>query len=472
MSGIQPRATRRGTRLDWVKFDFELARDGSVDPTDKALYAAIASFVDVESRESPETGDVDLNGIPEDVPTRKRLAQCIGRSMDTVDRSTKRLEDRRLLKVHRQADPENPKLNLPSEYELLDHELWDERAAARAARRAARRQTSEGDSPGEGGSRTDAATPGRVHAATPGRTGAAVKDQREVEEERGEGEEAVSPRSGGDGRRPSDRSSACAREGGFAASGKTSPSPTPNDNTCGPARGQKSGSKKAAHTREQLDVVRRVRALFPRELLDAEGGLPDVPTLSSAILTAMGEGRTVEQMGERIWYRWSNHGFADQWAEFGRFEKPVGVAVALVRPLRRGDRFACPDLRCENGASLDTGALCQLCAERIADWKAEQARKYGPKPPGGANSRAGGTDSPDAPVPPQRAVQPFVELRSTESWAAQARAEKEAREKGECDGRDGMCGQLLAPGRTLCRDCEDEATEQNLLENKGLPAPF
>ncbi|MGW1409512.1 hypothetical protein [Streptomyces sp. NPDC002403] len=267
-------------------------------------------------------------------------------------------------------------------------------------------------------------------------------------------------------------SSACAREGGSAASRKTSPSPAKHNETRGPARGQESGSKKAAHTREQLDVVRRVRALFPRELLDAEGGLPDVPTLSSAILTAMGEGRTVEQMGERIWYRWSNHGFADQWAEFGRFEKPVGVAVALVRPLRRGDRFACPDLRCENGASLDTGAPCRLCAERIADWKAEQARKYGPKPSGGANSRAGGTDSPDAPVPLQRAVQPSSEPRSTEDWAAQARAEEAARKKGECDGRDGMCGRLLAPGRSLCGDCEDEAAEQYFLENKGLPAPF
>ncbi|WP_331756155.1 hypothetical protein OHA04_45580 (plasmid) [Streptomyces sp. NBC_01590] len=284
--------------------------------------------------------------------------------------------------------------------------------------------------------------------------------------------DALAARSAGDARRASDRSRRAREEGGCAASGKTSPSPTPNDDACGPASGQKSGSKKAAHTREQLDVVRRVRALFPRELLDAEGGLPDVPTLSSAILTAMGEGRTVEQMGERIWYRWSNHGFADQWAEHGQFEKPVGVAVALVRPLRRGDRFACPDLRCENGASLDTGAPCVRCEERIADWKAEQARKYGPKPSEGANSGSSGTDSPDAPVPPQRAAQPPAEPRSTESWAAQARAEEVAREKGECDGQDGMCGNVLAPGQTLCRNCAKDAAEQRYLENAGTPPPF
>jgi hypothetical protein len=105
MTPILPRATRQGGRLDWVKFDFDLARDGSVDPTDKALYAALASFVDIETRESPETVEVDLNGIPLNVPTRKRLAACIGRSLDTVDRATARLEARGLLRVHRHQDP-------------------------------------------------------------------------------------------------------------------------------------------------------------------------------------------------------------------------------------------------------------------------------------------------------------------------------------------------------------------------------
>jgi DNA-binding MarR family transcriptional regulator len=123
----------RRADLDWVKFDAELARDGSVDPVDKALYAALASFVDREGRES----DPDPDGP--DVPTRKVLAACIGRSLDTVDRSTKRLEARGLVYVVRRKDPTNPRRNIPSVYELLDHERWDERAAERAAaRRAAR----------------------------------------------------------------------------------------------------------------------------------------------------------------------------------------------------------------------------------------------------------------------------------------------------------------------------------------------
>ncbi|MFD4805139.1 hypothetical protein [Streptomyces anulatus] len=193
-------------------------------------------------------------------------------------------------------------------------------------------------------------------------------------------------------------------EGGSAASVKTSPSPTPKNTTRGSASGKtKNGSKKAAHSREQLDTVRRVRAFFPPELLD--NNLPDLPVVSSAILTAMGEGRTVEQMRDRIWFRWANHGFSDIWAEEKAFNSPVGVAVALVRPLRRGDRFACPDLRCENGADVDTKEPCRLCAERLADWRAERARRRAQTPRQGANSTPADAGSADAALPPQRAAQ-------------------------------------------------------------------
>ncbi|MBG0819070.1 hypothetical protein [Planomonospora sp. ID82291] len=158
-SRIVPRVVRPAA-MDWVKFDAELARDGSVDPVEKALYAALASFVDTEDRDS----DPDPDG--DDVPTRAVLAACIGRSVDTVDRVTKRLEERGLIRVHRRRDPDNPRSHLPSVYELLDHERWDERAAARAAARRAARE-------GRGGSRTDAARGSRTDAARGSRTDAA-----------------------------------------------------------------------------------------------------------------------------------------------------------------------------------------------------------------------------------------------------------------------------------------------------------
>jgi hypothetical protein len=165
-SAITPRVIRRGS-LDWVKFDVELARDGSVDPVDKALYAALATFVDRDGRDT----DPDPDG--EDVPTRTRLARCIGRSVDTVDRATKRLEAKGLLRVERRRDPDNAKRHLPSVYELLDHEWWDERASARAAARAEARRAARVEAQDDGGGRTAAARGSRTGAARGGRTDAA-----------------------------------------------------------------------------------------------------------------------------------------------------------------------------------------------------------------------------------------------------------------------------------------------------------
>jgi DNA-binding MarR family transcriptional regulator len=163
-----PRVVRPAA-VDWVKFDADLARDGSVDPVDKALYAALASFADQGDR---VTSDED------DIPTRARLAECIGRSVDTVDRATKRLEAIGLVRVERRRDPSNPKRHLPSVYELADAEWWDERAARRAeARRAARsaRESARVEArEARGGGRMDAARGSRTGAARGGRMDAAV----------------------------------------------------------------------------------------------------------------------------------------------------------------------------------------------------------------------------------------------------------------------------------------------------------
>src|SRR5699024_6805581 len=114
--------------------DAELSRDGSVEPVEKALYAALASYADTAERNTAEDPD------DEDVPTRRRLAACIGRSVKTVDRATVRLEEIGLIEVERRRDPDNPRSNLPSTYRLLDRERWDERAGERAAKRRAERE--------------------------------------------------------------------------------------------------------------------------------------------------------------------------------------------------------------------------------------------------------------------------------------------------------------------------------------------
>ena len=153
-----PRVIRRAT-LDWVKYDAAIARDGSIDPVDKALYAALASFADSDYRETDPDPDSP------DVPTRARLAQCIGRSVDTVDRAIRRLEERGIIRVTRRRDPDNPRRWMPSVYELLDHEWWDERAAERARARAEARAARGGRMDAARGSRMDAARGSRMDAA-------------------------------------------------------------------------------------------------------------------------------------------------------------------------------------------------------------------------------------------------------------------------------------------------------------------
>jgi hypothetical protein len=388
---VFPRATRNGGRLDWVKFDFDLARDGSVDPTDKALYAALASFVDVETRESPETVEVDLNGIPLNVPTRKRLAACIGRSLDTVDRATARLEARGLLRVHRQQDPDNPKLNLPSEYELLDHEIWDQRAAERAAAREVRRQ---------GGSRMGAATPRGTGAATPGRMGAAVEDEREVEEEKG-GEK------GTDGRRPSTGSRGSGSSGS-AASGKTNP----------------------PFSREERRRYNDFVAALPAPLKDlVPNGLPK--PLVDAVLAATApespSGRTVEQLVKfRLLPKWDRHYSSREKA--GPIEKPVGVLVAMLR--RDAE---CGDPRCDERTNVDTGEACRACQMRAVDRRADRVQEQRPSmPPEPAGSVPGPrvarvAASGPSPVVVDASLAPLADYRSGAELARSGMVEKALR---------------------------------------------
>ncbi|MCX4792522.1 hypothetical protein OG369_42870 [Streptomyces sp. NBC_01221] len=345
------------------------------------------------------------------------------------------------------------------------HGLWVARrkGCASSPRSAVQRTTeSSGDEPARAGDpsmATERCSGSAVQRTTqcgtahPGsaaqRTGTTSKGNKKEEE-------AGKPRSGGDVRRTSTSgSSAREVESGCAASGKTSPSPTQHNDTRGPTRGQKSGSNKAKHTREQLTLVTAVRAHFPAEFL---GGLPDVPTLSQAILDALAgdvpaADRTVEQLGARIQQRWDHHGWASKFYA-GQIDSLVGAAVAMVRPLKAGDRYGCANPRCEAGVGVDTKEDCQTCPERLEARKAQRAQDRGQERATGANSAPACTGSTDATMPPQRT------------------AHAPASPPPECDGRNGMCGRPPERGSSLCQVCLADAAEQHDLENAGAPAPF
>lgn len=193
--------------------------------------------------------------------------------------------------------------------------------------------------------------------------------------------DALAARSAGDGRSPSDGSNVREVEGGFAASSKDQPAPTIDKTQSeAPAAGGKIMGK-PKHTREQLAQVRAVHAHFPDQL-----AVPSIPVVSNAILAALagdvpGADRTVDQLGARIEDRWHRHGWALKVLEGQEIRSAVGVALDLVRPYGRGDKWGCADVRCEAGVNVDTGEPCQVCPQRIADRRADRRNGGAEKPP-------------------------------------------------------------------------------------------
>ncbi|GLW03677.1 hypothetical protein Slala05_73070 [Streptomyces lavendulae subsp. lavendulae] len=161
---------------------------------------------------------------------------------------------------------------------------------------------------------------------------------------------APAARSADDARRATTGSSAHATGGCAAPTGAKAPTP--------PAEPSRRNRERVPAG--QAEAVKAVEAGWPRELsLLLPPHRPAV--LREAILQALDQGRTPQQLTERIGQRWWAHGYARALAE-GQLASPVGVAVALVRP-----STDCPDPMCEDGITLHLGHPCPKCTERRAD---------------------------------------------------------------------------------------------------------
>lgn len=250
-------------------------------------------------------------------------------------------------------------------------------------------------------------------------------------------------------------------ETGFKDEGKTAHSarsaPDAGGNTSGsrdPGAGGSAASGKKSHRKSQPNPVQwrsvnEVIGYFPQEVAP-----PRAPELVQAILAALAEGqmdaRTPAQLGERIRSRWIDHGYAQQHAD-GKIRSVVGVSIDMVRAYKRGDRYGCPDPRCESGADIDTGETCRACEVRIADRRVAKRQDLDQASVGGPNALPGNPTP--CPVPTQRPA---------------------ALSMTECSGRDGICGRPVRNGE-LCSRCKDDpeyAGAAGLEYAAAGPSPF
>ena len=160
------------------------------------------------------------------------------------------------------------------------------------------------------------------------------------------------------------RSSELEDGSGFAAAGKEGSSSDEEDGTTGvPGQRQTDGPELS---REQLVAVRRVEALLPPALVAVLPYQQFPKRNRPAVLEAL-ESRTVEQLRERVGRRWVAYGYEPALYD-GTLIQPVGAALELIAPNRY-----CPDLSCEDGTMIDTGAECRTCLERRVSRRAARA---------------------------------------------------------------------------------------------------
>lgn len=151
---------------------------------------------------------------------------------------------------------------------------------------------------------------------------------------------------------------------GFAAAAKEGSSLDQQDATAGvPGPRNPDGPELS---REQMEAVRAVEALLP-PVLRALLPYQQFPKRNRpAVLDAL-ESRTVGQLRERVERRWVAYEYEPALHD-GTLRQPVGAALELIGPSRY-----CPDLSCEDGQMLDTGADCRTCVQRRADRRAARA---------------------------------------------------------------------------------------------------
>lgn len=385
----------------------------------KNLYHLLITYSDVSSRNTAQG-----------YPYRSALADSLDCTKDTVDNATKYLEQEiGLIRVVRRKVEGQSDQNDANEYQVFDQWLiqgcdptpdtppqlvarygptipgfdvdswiaahapsfdlagwratYEEKLRAQEAKRAEqrRKEALRRKPKKRGGSGTDSATRGGTHSATGGGMSAALSRAGSPEPSSPD-DEAPSGRSPGGVRSTSTSgSSELEDESGFAAAGKEGSSADEEDGTADVPE-----QRPPELSREQMAAVRAVEAILPPALV-AKLPYQQFPGRNRpAVLQAL-ESRTVEQLRERAVRRWVAYGYEPALYE-GSITQPIGAALELIAPPRY-----CPDLSCEDGVMIDTGAECRACLQRRASRRT--ARAAGLEVKTGSSKTAGGGRMPE-----------------------------------------------------------------------------
>ncbi|MFC8463369.1 hypothetical protein [Streptomyces sp. NPDC057250] len=252
---------------------------------------------------------------------------------------------------------------------------------------------------------------------------------------------APTARSAGDARRATDPSSAREAESGCAATEE--PGPVVDEEAAAPAAGGQDGAvpaprrpqtaggkgagKKSPFPPELRQAIYATEALLPAELravLAEKFPYGHLPNVNRQVIALALESRTPAQLGERAARRWTSYGYERDHHD-GLLRSPLGVVEELLRPTPY-----CPEIECEDGTHINTGADCKSCEARIARRRADLA-----------------------------AGLPVANYRPTRLY----------RDAEQCD----VCDRPLpgdVPEDRVCRDCRTEL-ERAAAHVTGTPAP-
>ncbi|MEV7177842.1 hypothetical protein [Kitasatospora sp. NPDC093679] len=401
---------RRTPGIDYVKLDARIARTERRSPNYKSVYAAVASFVNINNR-----------AITDRPPTVAELCACTGLGRTAVNAALAQMRGDGLLATRENYFPAaDGGGQAANSYFLLDARLWRRRAAARDDAELVTFTEGCGHQP-KGGAVTTRRGVGSPAEGGSGHHAKAIKRSSE---------------NGGDEPLPDARR---ASAGGFARKPRSTPAASKPNRTSGSAATAKKPRIKTTRTTPSRPVPGEEEVFA---MVDALGASTHpavrVPPLRRAVRDLLRAGRTPEHALARINAGWWRAGVPERIAA-GEIRRPVGY-LATILSAQECER---PD--CERGIILGTGDDCHTCGLQAAERQAEHARQHLEQ------ATAAPDQQPPAPKRPTGTTPRRTAAKTAVTWRCEAPGPNGL--GGDPCGRPGTG---TPPALRMCPDCLDQ----------------